>query len=37
MEREYVCYLMNNLIDDINDTAIDINLVINEKRIKTRS
>jgi hypothetical protein len=37
MEKDYVCYLMNNLIDDVNDTMLDMNLVISEKRIKTRS
>lgn len=28
MEKLYVCYLMNNLIDDITDTKKNINLSV---------
>ena len=31
MEKLYVCYLMNNLIEDINDTKKDMNLSITER------
>ena len=32
MEKLYVCYLMNNIIDDINDTKQNINMIMGEKR-----
>ena len=32
MEKLYVCYLMNNLIDDITDIKQNMNLNISEKR-----
>ena len=39
MEKLYICYLMNNLIDDINDTKNNINLSLcnNLKKNKTKS
>ena len=33
MEKLYVCYLMNNLIEDINDTKKDINLSITKRKV----
>ena len=33
MEKLYVCYLMNNLIDDINDTKKDMNLSITKRKV----
>ena len=33
MEKSYVCYLMNNIIDDINDTKKDMNLCLSERGI----
>ena len=33
MEKLYVCYLMNNLIDDINDIKKDMNLSITNKKV----
>ena len=35
MEKLYVCYLMNNLIDDISDIKNNMNLSVSEKRSKT--
>lgn len=32
MEKLYVNYLMNNLIDDISDTKQNINMIMSEKR-----
>jgi len=31
MEKLYVNYLMNNLLDDISDTKQNINMIISEK------
>lgn len=33
MEKLYVCYLMNNLIDDISETKKDINLSITKGKV----
>ena len=30
MDKLYVCYMMNNLIDDINDVKNDMNLIVSE-------
>ena len=36
MEKLYVCYLMNNIIDDISDIKNNINLTTCEKRTKSK-
>ena len=33
MEKLYVCYLMNNIIDDVNDTKKDMNLSITKRKV----
>jgi hypothetical protein len=32
MEKLFINYLMNNIIDDVNDTKQNINLIVSEKR-----
>lgn len=36
MEKLYVCYLMNNIIDDVNDTKNNLNLLTYAKLKKER-
>jgi hypothetical protein len=35
MEKLYVCYLMNNIVDDIDDIKQNINLNVSEKGAKS--
>lgn len=35
MEKLYVCYLMNNIVDDIDDIKQNINLNVSEKGSKS--
>ncbi len=33
MEKLFVCYLMNNILDDISDTRQNMNLSLSEKKM----